>query len=99
MGVPVLCVNKIPIRYDFRFVWSNVAITVLAYKEALLFGRAKRAAYARTPERAAKLRGAKELSRLPSRATRACTCHDIPQMESWLAGYYCTLLLVKGSNV
>ena len=77
----------------------NVAITVLAYKEALLFGRAKRAAHAGTPERAAKLRWAKELSRLPSRATRACTFHDIPQMESLLAGYYCTLLLVKGSNV
>ena len=77
----------------------NVAITVLAYKEALLFGRAKRAVHARTPERAAKLRRAKELSRLPSRATRACTFHDIPQMESLLAGYYCTLLLVKGSNV
>ena len=97
--------NKSPIRFYFRFgakaiYYSvNIAIIVLACEQALLFGRAKRAARARTPERAAKPRGAKGLSRLPSRATCAFTFHDIPQMESLLAGYYCILLLVKGSNV
>ena len=48
----------------------------IACEQALLFGRAKRAA-----------RGRPLQSRLLSRASRACTFHDIPQMESLLAGY------------
>ena len=58
---------------------------------------ASEASRARTRERAAKPRGASERrslslprppqSRLLSRASRACTFHDIPQMESLLAGY------------
>ena len=45
----------------------------VACEQALLFGRAKRAARERT-------------SRLLSRASRASTFHDIPQIESLLAG-------------
>ena len=43
------------------------------YQKALLFGRAKQAARERA-------------SRLVSRASRAFTFHDIPQIESLLAG-------------
>ena len=59
----------------------------IACEQALLFGRAKRAAR----ERASELRNREgpppPQSRLLSRASRACTFHDIPQMESLLAGY------------
>ena len=64
-----------------------------ACKQALLFGRAKQAVRERASDRA-KPRGAKEilprpapLSRLLSHASRASTFHDIPQIESLLAGY------------
>ena len=46
----------------------------VACEQALLFGRAKQAVRGRPPQ-----------SRLLSRASRACTFHDIPQMESLLA--------------
>ena len=60
--------------------WSTKDCVIDAYlacEQALLFGRAKRAAR----------EGARgRQSRLLSRASRACTFHDIPQMESLLAG-------------
>ena len=57
----------------------------IACEQALLFGRAKRAAREREGER--RSREGPAQSRLLSRASRACTFHDIPQMESLLAGY------------
>ena len=56
----------------------------LACEQALLFGRAKRAA---RPRGAGLSLPQPPQSRLLSRASRACTFHDIPQMESLLAGY------------
>ena len=66
-------------------------ISVIAWEQALLFGRAKRAAR----ERASQRRSREGQSRLLSRASRACTFHDIPQMESLLVGYIseCSIIL------
>ena len=58
------------------FPYAAKFVSRIACEQALLFGRAKRAARERPPQ-----------SRLLSRASRACTFHDIPQMESLLAGY------------
>ena len=49
------------------FPYAAKFVSRIACEQALLFGRAKRAAR--------------------ERASRACTFHDIPQMESLLAGY------------
>ena len=64
---------------------------MIACEQALLFGRAKRAARERASER----RSREGQSRLLSRASRACTFHDIPQMESLLVGYIseCSIIL------
>ena len=54
---------------------------VLAFEQALLFAkRSEPCENARASGEAARGR------RLLSRASRACTFHDIPQMESLLAG-------------
>ena len=50
----------------------------LACEQALLFGRAKRAALERASER----RGREEPARLLSRASRACAFHDIPEWRA-----------------
>ena len=52
-------------------------VRVLTCEQALIW--ANKASRAKTRKQAAK--------RLPTRATRACTFHDIPLMESLLAGY------------
>ena len=60
----------------------------LACEQALLFGPAKRAARERASERRSRdgPTPRPSQSRLLSRASRACTFHDIPRMESLLAG-------------
>jgi len=60
--------------------WDALTTELLACEQALVFGREN----ARASGEAARGRG---LSRLLSRASRASTFHDIPQMESFLAGY------------
>ena len=55
----------------------------LACEQALLFGRAKPGARERASERRSR-EGPAPRSRVSS---RACTFHDIPQMESLLAGW------------
>ena len=66
----------------------------LACEQALLFGRAKRAARERASEREA-ARDRPPLSRLFSRASRASTFLDIPQMESLVAGYWTFSLKIQ----
>ena len=74
-------------RWTIYFCSVRSFLLSIACEQALLFGRAKRAAR----ERASELRNREgpppPQSRLLSRASRACTFHDIPQMESLLAGY------------
>ena len=55
----------------------------LTCEQALLFGRAERAARQRASERRGR---EKDSSRVLSRASRLCTFHDIPQMDSLLEG-------------
>ena len=69
----------------------------IACVQALLFGRAKRAARERAIEPRSR-KGPPPQSLLLSRASRACTFHDIPQMESLLAGYVVKKALVVICN-
>ena len=74
-------IQKLSAREELRAPVQRLTLS-LACKQALLFVRAKRA----KRERASEWRSC-EGPRLLSRASRASTFHDIPQMESLLAGY------------
>ena len=76
--IALLSFSVIDVKTSYNRIKRKIAafaITV-ACEQALLFGRAKRVAR----------EGASPLACL-SRASRASTFHDIPQMESLLAGY------------